>query len=243
MSLGLKLLKSPRFPSTKEIDSILATLFNIKKKEILIKNEKINLCTDHSFAPTDCLLSLLVTFMINLDGLSAICLLWKEFIHEIRWHWEQNPPKLIPLINIPKDSIDMKRCLIYQKLEMINYCISLANNDFELEELKKSNRIEKDGWEISFGFDEDDYDHDDDDNYKFPSRQGADQLLNPKKLLLKFIDEKIHKNFHFIYVPLTQNLGLITEDLIEEQQQAMTNQLHDEINSQHHLQLKSGLFI
>jgi Rab3 GTPase-activating protein catalytic subunit len=46
----------------------------------------------------------------------AIYLIWKEFLREVRWHWEN----LIPIPRVPTETIDWSNCLIYQKLQMVN---------------------------------------------------------------------------------------------------------------------------
>jgi hypothetical protein len=68
ISLGLKLLKSPRFPSSKEIDLILGQAFQTKK--LKTKSPKVNLSQlETHYAPSDSLLSILVTLMLSLEGL------------------------------------------------------------------------------------------------------------------------------------------------------------------------------
>ena len=253
MSLGLKLLKSPRFPSTKEIDGILAHLFNFKVDEIQLKPDHIHLATDNSFAPSASIISLLVTYMMSLDGLSAVCVLWEEFVKEIRWHWEQKPPRLIPLVGLESNTIDMRRCLIYQKLQMINYCAVQANKVHQQKKAKAKNTVAKDGWEISFSMNDDDHSLLYHSDVETTERQGASHKLDPPLRMLRFMtsdkgssegDQDVPEN-QFIYVPFSQDVGLMTEDMLEEQQQALETIANDGDSpsslQSHQAQLKSDM--
>lgn len=50
--------------------------------------------------------------------LSAISVLWIEFVREVRWCWEESQP--LPRM-APNGSIDLSTSLIYQKLQMVIY--------------------------------------------------------------------------------------------------------------------------
>lgn len=52
--------------------------------------------------------------------LSAIAVLWIEFVREVRWCWEESQP--LPKMPV-NASIDLSTCLINQKLQMVKRCI------------------------------------------------------------------------------------------------------------------------
>jgi len=55
-------------------------------------------------------------YLLNLEGLKALSLLWSEFVKEVRWHWENS----ILMPNVSFDFIDLNHCLIHQKLQMVH---------------------------------------------------------------------------------------------------------------------------
>lgn len=73
-------------------------------------------------APFGSLLSVLVLQMLEMDSsLSAqtAAETWSEFITEVYSHWEQN--KELP--KVTGATPDLRRCLIHQKLQLLNQCI------------------------------------------------------------------------------------------------------------------------
>jgi len=56
--------------------------------------------------------------------ISAIAVLWIEFIREVRWCWEESQP--LPKMQA-NGSIDLSTCLINQKLQMVIICLTLES--------------------------------------------------------------------------------------------------------------------
>eukprot|EP00742_Colponemidia_sp_Colp-10_P007138 GILJ01007667.1.p1 GENE.GILJ01007667.1~~GILJ01007667.1.p1 ORF type:complete len:952 (+),score=125.42 GILJ01007667.1:38-2893(+) len=71
-------------------------------------------------APGGSLLSWLSLQWSTLWGLKALATFWIEFGRSLRHHWESRTPlPRMPVGELP----DLKYCLLYQKLQMLNYCI------------------------------------------------------------------------------------------------------------------------
>jgi Rab3 GTPase-activating protein catalytic subunit len=169
----------------------------------------------------------------------AISLLWQEFVKEIRWHWENQ--RTIAHIEIPTESIDFRRCLIQQKLQMIAYTISKKQRAVKLS---SSTIAKKDGWEIEVFVDEESdalglHGHS-------VSALGRKQLLSPPlKLIRELLDESSNSSLDpsknpdgWIYVPETQTFSVITSDVLEQQQRNLES---NQDFSQFHSQLKSDM--
>jgi Rab3 GTPase-activating protein catalytic subunit len=56
--------------------------------------------------------------------MSAIAVLWIDFVREIRWCWEES--EQLPRMK-SSSSIDLSACLIHQKLQMVLVLISLKS--------------------------------------------------------------------------------------------------------------------
>jgi len=70
---------------------------------------------DHSHT----LIEILVGFICKSDDFKKAGSIWKQFIGIIRFHIEKG----IQLRGVRTSGVDLKHCLLLQKLEMINYCI------------------------------------------------------------------------------------------------------------------------
>jgi len=104
-------------PTAGEIDSIMQDIFD-KRKSTAVTGTAIHL----KAAPPGTLLSSLSTHLLNMRTLHGMALVWFEFVKELRWHWEER----VPLPALPTNQIDYNSCLLYQKLQMLNYCIGRA---------------------------------------------------------------------------------------------------------------------
>ena len=77
-------------------------------------------------------------------------------------------------------------------------------------------------------------------------RQGANFKFDPPMKMLKFMGEASSEvaDPAFIFVPVSQAVGLVTEDMLEEQQHALESQMDMEGSSQsqqHQSQLRSDM--
>ena len=63
-----------------------------------------------------CMYCLFHLYDLHLACISAIAVLWIEFVQEVRWCWEES--QLLPRMPV-NGSIDLSTCLINQKLQMV----------------------------------------------------------------------------------------------------------------------------
>ena len=70
----------------------------IKENKLWVYNAHSNIC------------------LLIFSWLSAISILWIEFVREVSWCWEELQP--LPRIT-PDDNIDFSTCLIHQKLQLV----------------------------------------------------------------------------------------------------------------------------
>ena len=86
-------------------------------------------------APHGGLLSMLSLYLAVVfdkhGGMASFAELWKEFVLELRWHWENLKP--ISRLTVV-DGPDMRTCLLHQKLQMLECCISQQNTRNKLKE-------------------------------------------------------------------------------------------------------------
>eukprot|EP01097_Dermamoeba_algensis_P010173 TRINITY_DN7418_c0_g1_i1.p1 TRINITY_DN7418_c0_g1~~TRINITY_DN7418_c0_g1_i1.p1 ORF type:complete len:528 (-),score=126.57 TRINITY_DN7418_c0_g1_i1:116-1699(-) len=109
-------LDSSNYLSTHQIDEALHELFEFSYDKSSFQNKILQLKS----APPGTLLSNFALMNLNLSSLKAIYAFWLEFAKELRYHWQ----KKIPLPGIPvTDQPDYNSCIIFQKLQLINFCI------------------------------------------------------------------------------------------------------------------------
>ncbi|KAL6048071.1 Rab3 GTPase-activating protein catalytic subunit [Balamuthia mandrillaris] len=160
-SLAASLQSAAHFPTAQEIDSMLQYLFDPEKEFSEVTSTKqtneeryfpsysqpiVELQRSLKSAPPGSLLSSLSSCLLSLEGLNAIAVVWNEFVKECRWHWDNL--KFIP--RIERQRMNYSTCLLYQKLQLINYCIERklalgekSNAEIE-QELKAAARYNED---------------------------------------------------------------------------------------------------
>ncbi|EGG20051.1 hypothetical protein DFA_07168 [Cavenderia fasciculata] len=242
-SLSKSLIGTPVIPSDREIDLILRDLF-FDKKDKKDPSHFNNITEDllNSFLPNyknpsfkrcpiDSLFFSFSIICLNFSSLASILLFWTEFIGEIKWHWENS--LLIPR-TFTSSHINMNSCLIYQQLQMINYCIQKKieketinnsknnnNNNYQFSK-SESSKETKENVVVSKseGWDDDDLDLDgiDDDGNTIKEEEleeSSDETIA--------IDGEILKGQYLLYenreivIPKTQEFGPMTDDLVNEQ--------------------------
>ncbi|OHS97344.1 hypothetical protein TRFO_36465 [Tritrichomonas foetus] len=134
-------------------------------------------------APANSLLIKLIELLVNSSVKSNFAAIWKEFVKELRRRSDHH--EFLP--GVGRDGPDLDNCLIYQKLEMLNVCIKVTNeqNNSSLPEKdeqksknpEKSDKLLLDGTPMIF-----------------PATQTApfrteDQILNSELLLEKNADD------------------------------------------------------
>lgn len=144
-------------------------------------------------------------------NISAISVLWIEFVREVHWYWEE----LQPLPRISQDEIpNFDTCLIHQKLQLLAACIkrkaaeqrrhASTSINGDLNNVEKSDTCESE---------EDDSDHNPGrDLFTGRQRQGRGSVEGSMMLL------KSHEKMH---LPITQEPPIMTEDMLLEREHAM----------------------
>ena len=127
--------------SSDELDFILADMFvNTSDWTDAHAGDPSNLSSVHDMqgskgAPHGGLLSMLALYLAVVfdkhGGMASFAELWKEFVLELRWHWENLKPLSRLTVN---DGPDMRTCLLHQKLQMLECCINQQNTRNKLKE-------------------------------------------------------------------------------------------------------------
>lgn len=149
---------------------------------------------------------ILVNSILKIDGeknqMVAIAQIWIEFVKYLRQKWEANED--IPECNtgIP----DLSKCLLYQKIQMIQCCIESRRKRNELFDATKNFARDDEFFDAPDEFmDAEDTPLMDDKNNDPEGR------LNPVEgmMLLNYPERQL-------YVPITQDRSPMTEDMLEE---------------------------
>eukprot|EP01087_Luapelamoeba_hula_P009791 TRINITY_DN2558_c0_g1_i3.p1 TRINITY_DN2558_c0_g1~~TRINITY_DN2558_c0_g1_i3.p1 ORF type:complete len:868 (+),score=111.28 TRINITY_DN2558_c0_g1_i3:310-2913(+) len=218
-------IRPAHFPSAEEIDALIRDIFSENRKwnehQTIDEPEK-----KIKAAPAGSLLSSLAAALLNLDGIHAIGLVWTEFVTEVKWHWENGV--CLPRTTFPP--ISYNTALMYQKLQLLNYCISQQNAANKQDTypnktvLSKANKLEaasslqydgqddleevEDGWS---GSDLDELESEMKDKQALDisseSRQGDTKLVDGARLLANKMP---------LCVPETQDVGYMTEDVLQQ---------------------------
>lgn len=139
--------------------------------------------------------------------------LWYNFLKYLRDCWENGNF----LLGVEKDlhQIDLLKCLFYQKLQMLNFCIKTKQNRHSSLN-SKTTEIQNEEF-----FDANDI---------FVSLTDLDReplgrlcVMNPEVYLFNHPDR-------LIYIPVTQDFGPLTEDMIDKQVFSMQN-FDDEVHN------------
>ena len=168
--------------------------------------------------------------IVNLFGQTrGIAQLWKEFLAELRFRYESSilipdlfvnnevtsasPFEFFHLISPP----DLSRCLLHQKIQMLNCCIKKKIDRQSLETPKQPLKE-----------DEDNNDEEEDDEQFFDCDDELEVIPKPRNVpegrLKKFENLTLFKkSSEFLYVPITQESTPMTEDMIEQHANVLVN--------------------
>ncbi|CAH0557757.1 unnamed protein product [Brassicogethes aeneus] len=187
------------------------------EKDSPTKNKFINLEQDSkSFktCPQDSLiwrLSIVLTHALqSLGGVKAFAHIWYEFVQEMRYRWE----KSMPIPGLPSGFPDLRTCLLNQKLQMLNCCIE--------------RKIARETHRASQHFVDAENSSEDDDEFYECSEDGDSNKKysmwnQPVGRLGKFNELKLLKTGDPLYIPVTQEPVLKTEDQLEEDTEVLLN--------------------
>lgn len=151
-------------------------------------------------------LSIILTHCLqSLGGLRAFAHIWYEFVQEMRYRWE----KSMPIPGLSPGLPDLRTCLLNQKLQMLNCCID--------------RKLSRDNAQVSFDSAENSSTDDDDEFFdcsEKPTEEKHKEKLSlwnqPVGRLSKFGNLKLIKTGDPLYIPVTQDPVLKTEDQLEE---------------------------
>jgi Rab3 GTPase-activating protein catalytic subunit len=182
-------------------------LHNKKTKEIL---KKLNLMKSSSNDNTGLLnkLSVCLCIVTNLAGTRGLAQVWKEFLLELRFRYDNSIiiPDLVGQLKSSKtkstksddpDKLvlpDLSKCLLHQKLQMLNCCIrkKLDRQKIEMSSFKQNIQNQNNN-----------NDEEDEEDEFFDCED--EETMKPDGRFKKFNDLKLlNKPNEFIYVPLTQ---------------------------------------
>ncbi|XP_020283116.1 rab3 GTPase-activating protein catalytic subunit [Pseudomyrmex gracilis] len=159
----------------------------------------------------------------NLGGATALAQLWHEFVQEIRFRWERNI--LIPGIG-PGFPDSVRTCLLHQKLQMMNCCITRKKT--REENAHRSQSMEVDDVEETESEEEEFFEcrSEELDNEEISSTRTqlkAKHLLwnKPAGRLAKHPSLRLIQTGDPLYLPVTQDPVPKTEDQLEEDAQVM----------------------
>ncbi|PRP89790.1 rab3 GTPase-activating protein catalytic subunit [Planoprotostelium fungivorum] len=200
-SLGPEFLESEKVPSITEVDTSIRDVFGISptgrrldRNFTQIEGDDVTLPSAKGAPPRSLLAFFLVHLLNTPVNLKSLGLLWGEFVRESRVCWESK----IPLPNVKYDRIDLRSCLIHQKLQLLNYCIQNAENK---EEAGASSEDE----EPVTGSPE----------KKKMTRSSVKQAKDTSTT----IPDTYCANGRPMMCPNTQTQGLMTEDMLMEQEE------------------------
>ncbi|XP_004347355.2 hypothetical protein CAOG_04608 [Capsaspora owczarzaki ATCC 30864] len=182
-------------------------------------------------------LSLYFCFLNKSVGLPSVAALWREFLHAIRRHWEklQVLPRVFtePTADSHTTSHaepDMSACLLYQKLQMLNLCIT---SKLRMDRLRHQASASSSVTPLPVGSSskshangEDDDGDDEDEFFLAPEteddRAAASSAQQQQRLgVLRETPLLMMDTHQPICVPLTQEPAPMTEDMVYEQQQIL----------------------
>ena len=132
-------------------------------------------------APENSLLCKFLEILVNLESLSDFSALWNEFLFELRRRLDNH----LYIPGVSKNGPDLDNCLIQQKLEMLNICVTKFNTDEKVDEDEpestKSDKVLLDGTPMVYP-----------KTQEAPART-EDQIFNHELLLEKNSDDAREK--------------------------------------------------
>lgn len=146
----------------------------------------------------------------SLGGLKAFAHVWYEFVQEMRYRWEKSLP--VPGLS---PGLDVRTCLLHQKLQMLNHCI-------ERKIARENAQPTFDSAEDS-STDDEFYDCSSEKPPEEKSKEKQSLWNQPVGRLCKCGDLKLLKTGNTLYIPVTQEQALKTEDQVQEHSDFLLN--------------------
>ncbi|XP_076631744.1 RAB3 GTPase activating protein subunit 1 isoform X1 [Colletes latitarsis] len=177
----------------------------------------------------------------SLGGESALAQLWYEFVQEIRFRWERNI--LIPGVT-PGFPDSVRTCILHQKLQMMNCCIEKKKAREELAH--RSQSVDTDDFETEseeeefFECTSEEPTNEDDSTTRTQQKAKYPLWNKPSGRLAKHPSLKLVQTGDTLYLPVTQDPVLKTEDQLEEDAQVMIQLGTDKYASEMRARLMSA---
>lgn len=193
-----------------------------ESQQILDCLDQIKSVPATSFAYRLCLL--LVNNYSTHKNLSNLALVWRQVVDRLRQCWTTCSP--IPDCGFNQEGndggtsgkIDYSHCLLQQKLQMINACIAQKIKRESLNKKARANDFEDEEEEF---FDCDDQDAEQTASSSSTRAEGRlEQALDSITNQLLFLDGLPSEP---LYVPITQDVAPLTEDMLHKQMDVLTS--------------------
>ena len=222
--LGRALLDPMLVPTQDELSRMIAELFSTTHPAAAFVGRDVELLLEVKSAPPLTLLASLCMYMLNLEGLAGVALVWAEFVRELRFHWDHFEE--LPRTGLP-GSEPHRFCKTFQRLQMLNWCIRQRR-----ERNETAKRAALGGWASSdFTSVSDDEGEEGNGGGKEEPREGVKRVLELPSLARPEMR---------LCEPVTQDQSAVTtEDIIEEQQQLMMSLGEDKRGSEMRSEMQS----
>ncbi len=226
--LGRSLLDPLLLPTPDEMNRMIAELFSKVHPAIAYFARDSELLLEVKSAPPLTLLSSLCMYMLNLEGLAGVALVWSEFVKELRFHWDHFEE--LPRTGLPSAE-PHRYCKTFQRLQMLNWCIKQRR-----ERNETAKRAALGGW-ASTDFASVSDDESGGEENKSSKEEHASRGEGVKRVLPLSLLQNAAVRMN---EPETQDQSAVTtEDIIEEQQQLMMSLGDDKRGSEMRSEMQS----
>jgi hypothetical protein len=117
----LRLLPDSGVPTAQELSLTLTELFAVHHPSVFFVDQvQSQPLPSIKSAPPLTLLASLCMYMLNVESLAAVSVVWLEFCKELRWHWDHF--ELLP--RTPFATPGLAYSKLYQRVQMLNWCIA-----------------------------------------------------------------------------------------------------------------------
>jgi Rab3 GTPase-activating protein catalytic subunit len=229
--LGRALLDPMLVPTQDELSRMIAELFSKTHPAAAFVGRDVELLLEVKSAPPLSLLASLCMYMLNLEGLAGVALVWAEFVRELRFLWDHFEE--LPRTGLP-GAEPHRFCKTFQRLQMLNWCICQRR-----ERNETAKRAALGGWANSnfSSVSDDDDDEDEEKERKSVEKEEEGGREGVKRVLDLHLLERPGVRLR---EPETQDQSAVTtEDIIEEQQQLMMSLGDDKRGSEMRSEMQS----
>eukprot|EP00002_Diphylleia_rotans_P014434 TRINITY_DN2813_c0_g1_i3.p1 TRINITY_DN2813_c0_g1~~TRINITY_DN2813_c0_g1_i3.p1 ORF type:complete len:855 (-),score=168.53 TRINITY_DN2813_c0_g1_i3:344-2908(-) len=225
-------IQSTKLPSAEDINAVLQDMFDNQAVATSVKKSMSIKATDPGS-----LVTLIAHYMSDMPGVIAMSFLWKEIVHEMRWHWENS----IPIPRVTPGLPDTRHNLLSQKLQMLNCCIEERRKASERERDRKPSDEEEnvaedapasdanigkvdadsetDGWDLEDNLEASQLSVSTTDPSLVTAIVGTNEIETPVGIKSVIPGALLLKTGTPMHEPVTQSCPPMTEDMIVQQQE------------------------